>query len=76
MRVFQSYSKTDTTTAEQVAANLKQAGHKVFFDRDSLKVADDFNRIIRGEIQKADLFTFLISPNSVRAGSYALTELA
>ena len=76
MRVFLSYSRADTTTAEAVAANLKPAGHEVFFDRDSIKVADDFNRIIWGEIQKADLFVFLISPNSVRAGSYALTELA
>ena len=63
-------------TAERVAASLNPAGHEVFFDLDSIKVADDFNRIIRSEIQKADLFVFLISPNSVRAGSYALTELA
>lgn len=75
MRIFLSYSRADLVTAEQVAANLKQAGHDVFFDRESIEAAEDFNRVIWSEIQKVDLFVFLISPNSTRAGSYALTEL-
>ncbi len=76
MRIFLSYSRTDLKQAEQIATNLRQANHKVFFDRHNIKVAEDFNRVIWGEIQKVDLFIFLISPNSVRAGSFALTELA
>ncbi|MEN8259076.1 MAG: ankyrin repeat domain-containing protein [Pseudomonadota bacterium] len=75
MKIFLSYSRADLAHAERIAANLKQAGNEVFFDRHSIKVAEDFNRVIWGEIQKAELFVFLISPNSVRPGSYALTEL-
>ena len=75
MRIFLSYSRADLKIAEQIAANLKQAGHEVFFDRHSIKVAEDFNRVIWNRVQKAQLFVYLISPNSVRAGSYTLTEL-
>ena len=75
MRIFLSYSRADQKIAEQIAGNLKQAGHEVFFDRHSIKVAEDFNRVIWNRIQKAQLFVYLISPNSVRAGSYTLTEL-
>lgn len=76
MRIFISYSRADHQSAEAVAKTLKQAGHQVFFDKHSIKAADDFNRIIWGEIRKAELFIFLISPNSIRPGSYALTELS
>jgi len=75
MYIFLSYSRADLAHAEQIEANLKQAGHKVFFDKHSIKIAEDFNRVIWTEIQKADLFIYLISENSVRKGSYALTEL-
>ena len=75
MYIFLSYSRADLADAEQIVANLKQAGHKVFFDKHSIKAAEDFNRVIWNKIQKADLFLFLISENSVRQGSYALTEL-
>ena len=75
MRIFLSYSRADLDTAENIAANLKQAGHHVFFDRESIEAAEDFHRIIWNEIKKADLFVFLISPNSTRTGSFALTEL-
>lgn len=75
MRIFLSYSRSDSSTAEAIEATLKQAGHLVFFDRQSIKAAEDFNRIIWQEIQKADLFVYLVSPNSCQPGSYALTEL-
>jgi len=76
MRIFLSYSRADAKVAELIVASLKQAGHEVFFDRHELNVAEDFNRVIWKEIQKAGLFVFLISPNSVKSGSYTLTELA
>jgi len=75
MYIFLSYSRADLAIAEQIVANLKQAGHEVFFDKHSINASEDFNRVIWGEIQKADLFVYLISENSVRIGSYALTEL-
>lgn len=75
MRIFLSYARADTPIAEEIAVTLKQAGHRVFFDQHRIQAAEDFNRVIWGEIQKADLFVFLISPNSVASGSYAQTEL-
>jgi len=75
MYIFLSYSRADLAIAEQIVANLKQAGHEVFFDKHSINASEDFNRVIWGEIQKADLFVYLISEKSVRIGSYALTEL-
>jgi ankyrin repeat protein len=75
MRVFLSYSRADRPTAEAIVATLKQAGHSVFFDQDRIQAAEDFNRIIWGQVRKSDLFLFLISPSSVQPGAYALTEL-
>ena len=75
MRIFLSYSRADLEIAEEIAANLKQAGHKVFFDRESIRPSEDFNRIIWKEIKMTDLFVYLISPNSTSVGSFALTEL-
>jgi hypothetical protein len=50
-------------------------GHEVFFDKSSLPPGADFNSRIRKAIDESDAFIFLISPNSVRPGGYALTEL-
>ncbi len=76
MRIFISYSRADSEAAESIAATLRQAGHRVFFDTESMQASDDYNRVIWAEIKKTDLFLFLISSNYIRPGSFALTELA
>ena len=75
MRVFLSYSSADRPIAEKIHVALEAAGHEVFFDRDSLPAGESFDVRILDEIERSDLFIFLLSPASIQAGAYALTEL-
>ena len=75
MRIFISYASAHHDTAESIALRLRRDGHVVFFDRHSLRAAEEFDTSIRREVESADLFVFLITPEAVRAGAYTLTEL-
>jgi hypothetical protein len=75
MRCFLSYATEDRTTAQHIAEHLRFGGHRCFFDRSSLAPGDAFDDRIRDEIQRADLFIFLVSPHSVAPGRYTRTEL-
>lgn len=75
MWVFISYAAEDRDLAEQTHLALTGAGHQTFFDRESLPAGGDFYSAIRAAVQKSDLFVFLISPDSINSGSFALTEL-
>lgn len=75
MRAFIAYSSEARDTAEKVYLRLVESRHKVFFDRNSLSPSSSFDARIRSAIATSDLFIFLISPKSVSAGSYTLTEL-
>ena len=75
MNIFLSYASEDREAAESITLALQGEGHEVFFDREDLAAGDDYHSFIRRRIQGADRFLFLISPQSVEEGSYALTEL-
>lgn len=75
MRIFVSYASENRELADQVHLALTGRGHTVFFDRDSLPPGGDYHERIRAILEQSDVFVFLISPNSVSPGSYALTEL-
>lgn len=75
MRVFVSYATEDRDLAEQTCLALTGAGFHVFFDKESLPIGSDYHERIRAEVQESDIFVFLISPNSLSSGTYALTEL-
>ncbi len=75
MRIFLSYAGEHRRQAEGIAIRLRQDGHEVFFDRQSLAPGKQYDRTIRTEIDACELFVFLISPESVERGAYALTEL-
>src|SRR5437588_12747420 len=51
------------------------SGHSVFFDKESLPPAGDYQTKIRNAVADSDFLVFLISPESVKKGSFALTEL-
>lgn len=55
--------------------NLFCLGRSWPFDRPSLKPGDNYDRRLREAIESADGVIFLISPQSVQVGGYALTEL-
>lgn len=75
MKIFLSYASEDRALAEDIQLALSGAGHEVFFDRQSLPASGDYHQRIRAAVNGADLFVFLISPDSVDAGGYALTEM-
>jgi TIR domain/Yip1 domain len=73
--VFLSYASEQRDIADQIKLALGDSGHEVFFDRDSLPAGDDYHPRIRKAVENSDAFVFLISPQSVAQGCYALTEL-
>lgn len=75
MKIFLSYSSPDRDVAEEVQLALLGEGHEVFFDKDSLPAGGTYHGRIEEAIRLADLLIFLISPQSLAPGSYALTEL-
>ena len=75
MRIFLSYASEDRARAEEIALALEGRGHDVFFDRADLSGGEDYHQAIRDRIADADRFVFLISPHSVQAGAYTLSEV-
>ncbi len=75
MHIFLSFAGQYREIADRLAVGLAQEGHTVFFDRDDLPPAQGYDARIRREIDRTDLVVFLIAPESVRPGAYALTEL-
>lgn len=75
MHIFLSYASEDRAIAEEIHLALLAGEHVVFFDKASLPPGGDYHARIESAIRQSDLFIFLVSPNSVAQGSYALTEL-
>ena len=75
MIIFLSYASEQRDVAEQTKLALAASGHKVFYDRHSLPVGDEYHRRIRTAVEESEAFVFLISPQSIAQGCYALTEL-
>ena len=75
MKVFLSYSSQNRALVEPVNFALAAQGHDVFFDRDDLPAGTEYDERIIEAVEGADLFVFMLSPASIRPGSYALTEL-
>jgi hypothetical protein len=75
VKIFISYSSADRSWATEIQLALVGSAHQVFFDKEDLPAGGDFHARIRAEVNDCELFVFLISPHSVSAGSYTLTEL-
>ena len=75
MKLFVSYASEYKAVADEVALALTGAGHNVIFDQSWLKPGDDYNSKIRAALDQADGLVFLVTPEAVQPGSYALTEL-
>ena len=56
--------------AEEIAGALRVAGQDVFFDREALAGGEDFNAVIRLELERADQFVLLMSLASVESGAF------
>lgn len=75
MRVFISVAGPDRPKAIEAAFALRGEGHQVFLDEHSLPPGGVYHRRIREAIAQADLIVFFISPISLQADRYTLTEL-
>lgn len=75
MKIFLSYPAAHKETAASINYELQAGGHEVFFDREDLPAGQSYNDRIRGAIEDCELFIFMITPESVSQGRYALTEL-
>ena len=75
MNVFISYASEQQPDAEDIALALRGEGHEAFLDRSGLPEGEAYHERIREAVRASDLFVFLISPESVSAGRYTLTEL-
>ena len=75
MNIFLSYASAYRDLADDLCCRLQAEGHEVFFDREDLPAGASFDDRIRQAIEAADLFIFLVAPESVAAGHYTRTEL-
>ncbi|MDP3822480.1 MAG: toll/interleukin-1 receptor domain-containing protein [Burkholderiales bacterium] len=77
MRIFISYSSKYRDLCDRLQLALEADGrHEVFVDRTQLTPGQPFDTTLRQGIEDCDLFVFLLSPESVAPGSYALAELS
>lgn len=75
MKIFLSYAHEQHPVAEEINVSLSVRGYDVFFDQSNLKPGVEYDSAIQEAIQRCDLFIFLISPESLKQGTYSLTEL-
>lgn len=76
MNIFLSYPSARRSFAEPLKLALEAEGHEVFFDRDDLPAGEAFHAAIRQAVDAADLFVFVVAPESLREDGYARAELA
>ena len=75
MKIFLSYPSDERAVAERLEYALLALGHDVFFDRADLAPGLEYDQAIVHAVETSDLFVFIITPTSVTAGRYTLTEL-
>src|ERR1700730_13681564 len=75
MHIFLSHANEDGSVAEEICCAIRASGHSCFFGRHDLPAGFDYHSRIRQEIKLSDVLIFLVNPNSIEKGSYALTEL-
>lgn len=66
--VFLSYASEDLEAARALRDALAAAGMKVWFDKESLRVGDDFERNIRRAIQECSVFVVVLSRHTLAPG--------
>jgi tetratricopeptide (TPR) repeat protein len=75
LRVFLSYASEQENQAEAIRLALVQEERDVFFAPRDLSGGQAYHGPIRAEIDRADVFVFLISRESLAIGGYPRAEL-
>ncbi len=73
--VFLCHASEDKPLVEPIQLALLNAGHKVFFDKQSLPPGGDYQTRILEAINRCDVFIFIASSASISEGKYTLSEL-
>jgi hypothetical protein len=76
MKIFICYSHEQRELAQRATLALEGIAADVFFDREDLPPAGEFNLAIRTAIRSCDLFIFIASRESIREGAYTMAELS
>ena len=66
-KVFLSYAHSDLAVARQVATQLEDAGHKVWFADDAIFMGKNFALEAGKALEKSDAMVVLISPESMKS---------
>jgi hypothetical protein len=75
VKVFISHSHKQRELAKILSSRLRAANYETFHDATDLTPGTAYDQTIREQIAHCDLFMFLLSPDSIRPGSFALSEL-
>ncbi|MBK9751352.1 MAG: toll/interleukin-1 receptor domain-containing protein [Chloroflexi bacterium] len=73
-RIFVSYSRQNEMDARRIIGDLRDAGLRVWYDREKIKGGENWRQAIERGIDSADHFLFCLSPSSIRS-DYARDEL-
>src|SRR5271167_1848826 len=65
--VFVSYSRKDSEFVAKLAAALKTAGRDVWVDVEGIRASEDWKERIFREIDGANTFLFVVSPESLQS---------
>src|ERR1019366_675785 len=76
MRIFLAHSSAQRSECDKIVAKLRARGFGVFYSPDTIAPSEEYDRQIRSEIARCGAMIFVLSPQSVAEGCYAMTELA
>ncbi|TOG07990.1 hypothetical protein CGJ08_23885 [Vibrio parahaemolyticus] len=62
--IFLSYPSPDVEMAQSVANKLKERGHSVFLDQESIHPGSHWHKDISRSLKEAEVFIALVTPNS------------
>ena len=73
-QIFISYANEDYNIASQIASTFDKDKYKVWFDKESLKVGDDYDKIIQRTIGECDAFIPVLSKATAERKGYYRRE--
>lgn len=74
-KVFISHARENAAVAQEIALAIRNRAVEVFLDSHALQKGDEYHKKISDWINASSLFVFLVSPESMSRGTYALSEL-
>jgi len=75
IRIFISYGHPEEEICRKIANVIRDRGHKVWFDRDSIKAGEEWRRSITEGIMQSQSVLSMLSRHSVRNPGVCLNEM-